>query len=72
MVIRLMRTARATWIISVIWVFAFIGIFSVNKAIRVIITLNEYAKECEAASECLGLWGVCNLSAHFAGGDCAY
>jgi hypothetical protein len=46
MVIRLMRTARATWIIIVIRVFTFIGIVSVNKAIRFIITLNVYAKEC--------------------------
>ena len=72
MVIWLMRTGRVIWIISVIQVFKFIGFLSVIKAKRVIITLNEYAKECEAASECLGLWGVCNLSAHFAGRDCTY
>ncbi len=44
MVIWLMRTARATWIISVIQVFTFIGFVSVIKAVRVIITLNQYAK----------------------------
>ena len=44
MVILLMRTARVTWIISVIQVFKFIGFVSVSKAKRVIITLNEYAK----------------------------
>ena len=44
MVIWLMRTARVTWIISVIQVFKFIGFVSVIKAVRVIITLNEYAK----------------------------
>ena len=44
MVIWLMRTARVTWIISVIKVFKFIGFVSVSKAKRVIITLNEYAK----------------------------
>ena len=48
MVIWLMRTARVTWIISVIQVFKFIGFVSVIKAVRVIITLNEYAKEREA------------------------
>ena len=41
MVIRLMRTAIATWIVSVSRVFTFIGIVSVIKAISVIImTLN--------------------------------
>ncbi len=44
MVIWLMRTARLTWIISVIQVFTFIGFVSVRKAVRVIITLNEFAK----------------------------
>ena len=44
MVIWLMRTARVTWIISVIQVFKFIGFVSVIKAVRVIITLNEYTK----------------------------
>jgi hypothetical protein len=40
----LMRTARVTWIISVVQVFRFIGFVSVIKAKRVIVTLNEYAK----------------------------
>jgi hypothetical protein len=44
MVIWLMRTARVTWTISVIQVFKFIGFVYVIKAVRVIITLNEYAK----------------------------
>ncbi len=44
------RTARITWIISVIQIFKFIGYVSVIKAIRVIVTLNEYAKEREAPS----------------------
>ncbi len=44
MVIWLMRTARVTWIISVIQVFKFIGFVCAVKAKRVIITLNEYAK----------------------------
>jgi hypothetical protein len=44
MFIWLMRTARLTWTISVIHVFTFIGFVSVIKAVRVIITLNEYAK----------------------------
>ncbi len=44
MVIKLMRTGRVTWIISVIQVFIFIGFVSVIKAKRVIITINEYAK----------------------------
>ena len=44
MVILLMRTARVTWTISVIQVFKFIGFVSVIKAVRVIITLNEYGK----------------------------
>ena len=44
MVIWLMRTARVTWIISVIQVFKFIGFICVIKAKRVIFTLNEYAK----------------------------
>ena len=44
MVIRLMRTARVTWIINVIQVIKFIGFVCVIKAKRVIITLNEYAK----------------------------
>ena len=44
MVIWLMRTARVTWIISVIQVFKFIGFVSVIKAIRIIITHIEYAK----------------------------
>ena len=39
-----MRTARITWIISVIQVFKFIGFDTVIKAVWVIITLNEYAK----------------------------
>ncbi len=43
-VVRLMRTARVTWITSVIQVFKFIGFVCVIKAKRVIITLNEYAK----------------------------
>ena len=72
MVIWLMRTARVTWIISVIQVFKFIGFVSVIKAKRVIITLNEYAKEREAPSEWQGRWDVCNLSAHFAGIYCTY
>jgi hypothetical protein len=49
-----MRTGRVTWIISVIQVFKFNGFISVIKAIRVIITLNEYAKEREAPSELQG------------------
>ena len=57
MVIWLMRTARITWIISVIQVFKFIGFVSVIKAIRVIVTLNEYAKKREAPSECQGRVG---------------
>jgi hypothetical protein len=57
-----MRTARVTWIIRVIQVFKFIGSVSVIKAKRVIITLNEYAKEREAQSEWQGRWDVCNLS----------
>jgi hypothetical protein len=44
MVIWLMRTARVTWIITVIQVYKFIEFVSVIKAVRVIITLNEYAK----------------------------
>jgi hypothetical protein len=44
MVIRLMRTGMVTWIISVIHVFKFIGFVSVINAVRVIITLIEYAK----------------------------
>jgi hypothetical protein len=44
MIIWLMRTARITWIISVIQVFKLNGFVSVIKSIRVIITLNEYAK----------------------------
>ena len=44
MFIWLMRTARLTWTISVIQVFTFIGFVSVINAVRVIITLNEYAK----------------------------
>jgi ABC-type microcin C transport system permease subunit YejE len=43
-VIWLMRTARVTWIISVIQVFKFIRFVCVINAKRVIITLNEYAK----------------------------
>jgi hypothetical protein len=39
-----LRTARVTWIINVIQVFKFIGFDSVIKAVRVIITPNEYAK----------------------------
>ena len=37
-VILLTRTARVTWIISVIQVFKFIGFVSVIKAVRVIVT----------------------------------
>ena len=44
MVIRLTRTARVTWIISVIQVFKFIGFVCVIKTKRVIVMLNEYAK----------------------------
>ena len=44
MVIWLRRTARVSWIINIIQVFKFIGFVSVIKAIRVITTLNEYAK----------------------------
>jgi ABC-type microcin C transport system permease subunit YejE len=54
MVIWLMSTARVTWIISVVQVFTFIGFVSVIKAKRVIVTLNEYAKNCEELSECQG------------------
>jgi hypothetical protein len=42
---------------SFIQVFKFIGFVSVIKAIRVIITLNEYAKEREALSEWQGCPG---------------
>jgi hypothetical protein len=45
MIIWLMRSGRVTLIISVIQVFYFIGFVSVIKAIRVYITINEYAKE---------------------------
>jgi hypothetical protein len=65
-----MRTARVSWIISVIQVFKLIGFVSVIKAIWVVVTLNEYAKKREAPSECQGRYGVCNSSAHFAGKDC--
>ncbi len=41
MVFRLMRTARVTWIISVIQMLKLIGYVSVTKAVRVIITRNE-------------------------------
>jgi hypothetical protein len=44
MVIKLMRTGRVTWIISVIQVSKFIGFGCVIKAKRVIITISEYAK----------------------------
>ncbi len=44
MVVWLMRTARVTWTINVIQVFKFIGFVSVIKAVKVVITLNEYAK----------------------------
>ena len=67
-----MTVARLTWIISVIQVFKFIGFVCVVKARRVIIMLNEYAKEREAPSECQGRWGMCNLTAHFAGSDCTH
>jgi len=40
----LRRTARVSWIINVIQVFKFIGFVYVIRAVRVIITLNEYAK----------------------------
>ena len=50
MVIWLMRAARVTWIISVLQVFKFIGFVSVIKAVRVIITLNEYAKASRSVS----------------------
>ncbi len=50
MVIRLMRTARVTWIISVIQVFKFIGFVCVIKAKWVIITLNEYANASRSVS----------------------
>ena len=53
-VVRSMRIAMVTWICSVIRVFKFVGFVCVFKAIRVIITLNEYANECEAPSECQG------------------
>jgi hypothetical protein len=72
MIVWLMRTARVTWIISAIQVFKFISFASVIKAIRIIITLNEYAKEHDAKNECQGRWGAFNLSAHFAGTDCTY
>ena len=49
---KIMKIARLTWIVSAIRVFKFIGFVCVVKAIRVIITLNEYAKEREAPSEC--------------------
>ena len=44
MVIWLRRTARVSWIINIIQVFKFIGFVYVIRAVRVIITLNEYAK----------------------------
>jgi hypothetical protein len=50
-VIRLMRITRVTWIFSVSRGLTFIGFVCVVKAIRVIITLSEYAKEREAPSE---------------------
>ena len=53
-VIRFMSIARATLSFSVIRVFKFFGFDSVIKAMRVIIRLNEYAKEREAPSECQG------------------
>ncbi len=71
MVIWLMRTARVTWIISIIQVFKFIGFVSVIKAKRVII-IRQGVKELEAQSEWQGRWDVCNLSAHFVGMDCTY
>ena len=40
----LRRTARVSWIVNVIQVFEFIGFVYVIRAVRVIITLNEYAK----------------------------
>jgi hypothetical protein len=64
-----LRGLLGIWIIQV---FKFIGFVSVIKAIRDIVTLNEYAKKREAPSECQGRWGVCNSSAHFAGKDCTY
>ncbi len=44
MVIWLRRTARVSWIISVIQVFKLIEFVCVIRAIRVIITLSEFAK----------------------------
>ncbi len=67
-VIRNMRILR----FNVIRAFTVIGFVCVAEARMVIITLNEYAKEHEAPSECQGRWFVCNLSAHFAGPYCTY
>jgi hypothetical protein len=39
-----MRTTRVTWIITVTQMFKLSGFVPVIKAVRVIITLNEYAK----------------------------
>jgi hypothetical protein len=44
MVIWLRRTARVSWIVSVIQGFKLIGFVYVIRSIRLIITLNEYAK----------------------------
>jgi hypothetical protein len=74
MVIWLVRTARFTWIISGIMVFKFIGFVSVIKAIRVIVTLNEYAKASRSVrNQVRGKGGgMCKLSVHFEGKDCTY
>jgi hypothetical protein len=66
-IIWLIRTARVTWIMSVIQVL----FICVIKAKRVIITLNEYAKASRSVRhQVSGKDGVCNLSAHFAERNC--
>jgi hypothetical protein len=47
-------------------------VYGVEDFIKLLQLINEYAKERDAPSERLGLWGVCNLSAHFAGIYCTY
>jgi membrane-bound ClpP family serine protease len=68
MVIRLMRIASVTWIISVIQAFKFIALVSVIKAKRVIFTLNEYAK----ASRSVRCQMSCKDCAHLVGRYCTH
>ncbi len=56
-VIRIMRIARVTSIFDVVRVTRFIAFVCVAKDIIAIITLNEYAKEREAPSDCQGRLG---------------